>query len=47
MRLESELLEVFQNGIKQLQCCNNEFQDKNGDIHYAHTRLLWLRSTAS
>ncbi|EPI80724.1 hypothetical protein A676_03443 [Salmonella enterica subsp. enterica serovar Enteritidis str. 2010K-0262] len=47
MRLESELLKVFQNSIKQLQCCNNEFQDKNGDIHYAHTRLLWLRSTAS
>ena len=33
VRLESELLQVFQNSIKQLQCCNNEFEDKNGDIH--------------
>src|SRR5699024_8953620 len=41
VRLESELLQVFQNSIKQLQCCNNEFEDKNGDIHQAHTRLLW------
>ena len=40
VRLESELLQVFQNSIKQLQCCNNEFEDKNGDIHQAHTRLL-------
>ena len=47
VRLESELLQVFQNSIKQLQCCNNEFEDKNGDIHQAHTRLLWFRSTAS
>ncbi len=43
VRLESELLQVFQNSIKQLQCC----EDKNGDIHQAHTRLLWFRSTAS
>ena len=27
VRLESELLQVFQNSIKQLQCCNNEFED--------------------
>lgn len=47
VRLESELLQVFQNSIKQLQCCNNEFEDKNGDIHQAHTRLLWFRSTVS
>ena len=47
VRLESELLQVFQNSIKQLQCSNNEFEDKNGDIHQAHTRLLWFRSTAS
>ena len=47
VRLESELLQVFQNSIKQLQCCNNEFEDKNGDIHQAHTRLPWFRSTAS
>lgn len=47
VRLESELLQVFQNSIKQLQCCINEFEDKNGDIHQAHTRLLWFRSTAS
>ncbi|NYU10979.1 hypothetical protein A8O28_17300 [Enterobacteriaceae bacterium CCUG 67584] len=45
MRLEPELLHVFQDSIKQLQCCNNEFEDKYNHIHYAHTRLLWLRST--
>jgi hypothetical protein len=40
VRLESELLQVFQNSIKQLHGCNDEFQDKNSDIHEAHTRLL-------
>ena len=43
VRLESELLQVFQNSIKQLQCCNNEFEDKYHHIHYAHTRLLLVK----
>ncbi|GIZ19146.1 hypothetical protein TUM12147_24820 [Citrobacter europaeus] len=43
VRLESELLNVFQNGIKELQCCNNEFEDKNSDIHEAHTLSFWYK----
>ena len=43
VRLESELLQVFQNSIKQLQCCNNEFEDKNSDIHEAHTLSFWYK----
>ncbi|SFR12212.1 hypothetical protein SAMN04487773_2977 [Enterobacter sp. kpr-6] len=40
MRLEPDLLEVFQDGIKQLQQRNNEFQDQYSNIHSAHTLLL-------
>ncbi|KKY84395.1 hypothetical protein OA46_15300 [Enterobacter cloacae] len=43
MRLEPELPSVFQDSIKQLQCCNNEFEDKYNHIHYAHTRLLLVK----
>jgi uncharacterized protein Usg len=43
VRLEPELPNEFQDSIKQLQYCNNEFEDKYHHIHYAHTRLLWLK----
>jgi hypothetical protein len=43
VRLETELFNVLQNSIKQLQCSNNEFQDKNGDIHEAHTLSFWYK----
>ena len=45
VRLEPESAELFQDCIKQLQHGNHEFQDQNNDIHSAHTRLLWFRST--
>ncbi|CCJ77494.1 FIG00553712: hypothetical protein [Cronobacter dublinensis 1210] len=41
VRPEPELPKELQDSIKQLQDCNNEFQDKDKQIHSAHTRLLW------
>ncbi|AIX52785.1 hypothetical protein A3N51_06310 [Enterobacter kobei] len=43
MRLEPDLPNVFQDSIKQLQYCNNEFEDKYHHIHDAHTRLLLVK----
>jgi hypothetical protein len=43
VRLEPDLPQVFQDSIKQLQQGNNEFQDKNDHIHFAHTLLLWVK----
>jgi len=40
VRLEPELLQKFQDRIKQLQQSNNEFKDKNNYIRIAHTLLL-------
>ena len=40
VRLEPESAQLFQDSIKQLQHGNHEFQDKNDNIHRAHTRLL-------
>jgi hypothetical protein len=43
VRLEPELPQVFQDGIKQLQYRNNESEDKYHHIHGAHTRLLLVK----